>query len=75
MWESSIDLLDYFVVHFDELISKRPNGVAAALSVIELGCGHGLPGLAALAKGCAPVLFSDFNEEVQAVTSSLSESM
>jgi hypothetical protein len=65
LWESSVDLLDYFAVHFDELTAKRQSGAMARPSVIELGCGHGLPGLAALAKGCSPVLFSDFNEEVQ----------
>lgn len=33
-------------------------------SVIELGCGHGLPGITTLAKGASHVFFLDFNEEV-----------
>ena len=32
--------------------------------VIELGCGHGLPGIAAAYRGAASVVFADYNPEV-----------
>lgn len=54
IWECSIDLAVYFVNH-PEL---------HGCSVLELGCGHGIPGLAALLSGCRPVIFSDFNDTV-----------
>ena len=31
---------------------------------IDVGCGHGLPGISALNQGFMPVVFIDFNEEV-----------
>jgi hypothetical protein len=35
-----------------------------AAKILELGCGHGLPGMAALACGANDVSFHDFNHEV-----------
>ena len=32
--------------------------------VLELGCGHGLPGITALLRGAKHTFFLDFNEEV-----------
>jgi len=36
----------------------------AGKKVLELGCGHGLPGVLAAMAGAAEVHFADFNEEV-----------
>ena len=55
LWECSIDLVNYFLGRTD-----LHRG-----SVLELGCGHGLPGVAAMLKGCRPVVFSDFNDNVR----------
>lgn len=55
-WEASHDLVRYVESAY----------VAAQLSVVrvlELGCGHGLPGIAALRQGAA-VAFTDLNVEV-----------
>lgn len=54
IWECSIDLAEYLDVQSTDL---------AGVDVIELGCGHGIPGIVALSKG-ARVTFSDFNAEV-----------
>ncbi len=33
-------------------------------SVLELGCGHGLPGIVAMSRGCSQAVFTDYNEDV-----------
>ncbi|CAM9145356.1 unnamed protein product [Choristocarpus tenellus] len=43
-----------------ENLSKRPEG---QMRVLELGCGHGFPGIIAMRHGCH-VCFSDYNREV-----------
>lgn len=55
VWESSVDLVRYLRDH---------NVVQPHHRVLELGCGHGLPGIHALQQGAASVTFSDLNEEV-----------
>ena len=55
VWECSVDLLDFF------LRSPELHGLS---NVLELGCGSGLPGIAALMKGSRPVVFTDFNMDV-----------
>ena len=56
VWECSLDLCNFL-----------PNYVGwydlSRLNVLELGCGHGLPGLYFLLRG-AKVLFQDFNSEI-----------
>ena len=56
VWECSLDLCTFL-----------PNYVGwydlSNVSVLEIGCGHGLPGLYFLLRG-AKVLFQDFNKEV-----------
>ena len=52
LWECSIDLAQYIV------------SVSVRGSVLELGCGHGVPGMCALLQGCHPVVFSDYNDYV-----------
>lgn len=51
MWECALDLAQYLK---DKEVTGR---------VLELGCGHGLPGIVCLAKG-AEVVFQDYNEQV-----------
>ncbi|KDO33764.1 hypothetical protein SPRG_01645 [Saprolegnia parasitica CBS 223.65] len=59
LWECSIDLIEYLQQHkADFPIGDR------GLRVMELGCGHGLPGIFALQQGASHVLFSDYNSEV-----------
>ncbi|GAB1600595.1 histidine protein methyltransferase 1 homolog [Argonauta hians] len=53
IWECCLDLCKY-------LAPKSVSG----LTVAELGCGAGLPGLCALKKGASAVLLQDFNSEV-----------
>ncbi|XP_025693534.1 uncharacterized protein [Arachis hypogaea] len=59
LWEGSLDLIKALRCDIKSgLISfggKR---------VLELGCGHGLPGIFALFEGAAAVHFQDFNAEV-----------
>lgn len=55
LWECSVDLVSYYLAH-----AELHTG-----SCLELGCGQGLPGVATLLKGCNPVVFSDFNDDVR----------
>ncbi|PIK37678.1 putative histidine protein methyltransferase 1-like [Apostichopus japonicus] len=55
IWECSVDLVE----HLCE--TKVP---LKGLSVLELGCGAGLPGIYALQQQAHHVCFQDFNEEV-----------
>ena len=59
IWECSIDLADFIIKMNDTLV---PSGSA----VLELGCGHGLPGIAAVLKfrEAGIFVFTDFNREV-----------
>ena len=56
MWECSFDLVDY--------IYANPADTAKGKRVLELGCGQGLPGIAALKNGCLSCTFHDYNSEV-----------
>jgi SAM-dependent methyltransferase len=58
VWECSVDLVRY-------LFLKNEEGpLCAGKRVIELGCGHGLPGTVALQLGAERVAFADFNSHV-----------
>lgn len=57
LWESSIDLCKYLTE-----IYCPPNRIAS--TVLELGCGAGLPGIQALRLGSQTTVFSDFNDDV-----------
>ncbi|KAI3459699.1 hypothetical protein Pfo_016362 [Paulownia fortunei] len=59
LWEGSLDLIT-------ALSSEMQDGRLSLTEkrVLELGCGHGLPGLFACLKGAAAVHFQDFNAEV-----------
>ena len=77
VWECSIDLCQYLVDLY-QLDSAVPDGNAneeedwnhttckqlQGKSVLELGCGQGLPGILCLHQGARNVVFQDFNEEV-----------
>jgi len=53
IWECSIDLVHFICKHPDTFAGKN---------VLELGCGQGLPGIAALLYGqAAHVTFADYN--------------
>ncbi|KAM7459124.1 hypothetical protein BLSTO_00143 [Blastocystis sp. subtype 1] len=54
IWQGCIDLLRY--------LEENPFPVNASTVVVELGCGHGLPGCYMLRKG-ARVYFQDYNED------------
>ncbi|XP_074659705.1 histidine protein methyltransferase 1 homolog [Tubulanus polymorphus] len=56
IWECSLDLTDYLRSIKDEINFNDK-------SVLELGCGAGLPGIYAYKNG-ADVMFSDYNEDV-----------
>ncbi|CAN0552581.1 unnamed protein product, partial [Ectocarpus sp. 12 AP-2014] len=75
VWEASLDLVEHVLSNS----SSSPvgldggsggdgsvgSGTGRPKSVLELGCGHGFPGIIALQQGvCARVCFSDFNREV-----------
>ncbi|KAH9320036.1 hypothetical protein KI387_021805, partial [Taxus chinensis] len=59
LWESSIDLVNTLKREIqDGQLSFRGK------QVLELGCGHGLPGIFACLKGASTIHFQDFNAEV-----------
>ncbi|XP_057433123.1 uncharacterized protein LOC130725940 isoform X2 [Lotus japonicus] len=59
LWEGSLDLIK-------ALRSDIKSGLVSfgEKRVLEVGCGHGLPGISALLEGAAAVHFQDFNAEV-----------
>lgn len=54
VWECGNDLMDYLSKNVS-LEGKR---------VLELGCGHGIPGIYCANAGAREVVFQDYNEEV-----------
>jgi predicted nicotinamide N-methyase len=68
VWESSIDLVRYLrgggSGGREDGWDGAANVIQAQHQVLELGCGHGLPGIEALQQGAAAVCFMDLNEEV-----------
>lgn len=58
VWECSVDLTVLLMSH------KYSLPVPETSRAIELGCGHGFPGIAALKLGYQQVVFSDLNGEV-----------
>ncbi|KAK9671413.1 hypothetical protein RND81_12G028500 [Saponaria officinalis] len=59
LWEGSLDLVKAL-----QLEIEKGHFSFEGKRVLELGCGHGLPGIFACLKGSAAVHFQDFNEEV-----------
>ncbi|KAF8072381.1 Histidine methyltransferase 1-like protein [Scenedesmus sp. PABB004] len=67
LWEGALDLCSYLISEHQltpELLrAASPGGSLRGKKVLELGCGHGLPGVLCLLAG-ATVHFQDFNREV-----------
>ena len=70
LWECAIDLAGFLSGSAaagcggaDAAAPEAPPALAGA-RVLELGCGHGLPGVLAALRGAASVTFQDFNAEV-----------
>jgi len=65
LWEGSIDLAQFAAQTLFPPPPPRPSSHSTTTRprVMELGCGHGLPGLVALLSGCE-VHFQDYNKEV-----------
>ncbi len=62
LWECSIDLTRY-ILSTPEIAPANSSSAA-----MELGCGHGFPGIAALIKRFPVVIFTDFNENVSSIS-------
>ncbi|KAI9916795.1 hypothetical protein PsorP6_016757 [Peronosclerospora sorghi] len=60
LWECALDLVTFL----EQRLETMPS------TVLELGCGHGLPGICALQRGAEKVTFSDYNKEVLEWTTS-----
>lgn len=54
VWECGIDLMEYL----------KENVSIEGKRVLELGCGHGIPGIHCANEGAIEVVFQDYNEEV-----------
>lgn len=59
LWECSIDLIGYL-----NDISEKEHNFFHQKSVLEIGCGHGLPGIYCIHAGSRVVHFQDYNSEV-----------
>eukprot|EP00644_Phytophthora_capsici_P001352 jgi/Phyca11/104914/e_gw1.10.63.1 len=62
LWECAVDLVKFVE---DQLCQGK---ALMPASVLELGCGHGLPGIHAMQRGAQRVVFSDYNKEVLELT-------
>ena len=63
VWECSLDLCRYLAVHWEEILTNDCG------SILELGCGHGLPACLLLREGLQRgkkmcVMFTDYNDFV-----------
>ena len=56
IWECDYDLLEFLPSIYDDSWKNK--------NVLDLGCGHGLPGIYLLLKGINEICFQDFNKEV-----------
>ncbi|GAV58974.1 Methyltransf_16 domain-containing protein [Cephalotus follicularis] len=59
LWEGSLDLVKTLQSEI-----RNGNWSFTGKRVLELGCGHGLPGIFACLEGAAVIHFQDFNAEV-----------
>ena len=56
IWECDEDLLEFLPSNYNDSWKNK--------NVLDLGCGHGLPGIYLLLKGINEICFQDFNKEV-----------
>ena len=56
IWECDYDLLEFLPSIYDDSWKNK--------NVLDMGCGHGLPGIYLLLKGINEICFQDFNKEV-----------
>lgn len=54
LWECALDLVEWLAAH----------RVVSGATILELGCGRGLPGLWCLRRGARRVVFSDYDPDV-----------
>lgn len=59
IWECTNDLVQFMIKYKDQLPQATPD-----CKVLELGCGHGFPGITAMLMGYQEIHFSDLNLEV-----------
>jgi predicted nicotinamide N-methyase len=60
LWECAVDLTEYLLAELADGGDFKINGS----NVLELGCGHGLPGIACALLGAKQVVFQDYNPDV-----------
>jgi len=60
LWEGAVDLTRFLLEDADACGFLRLKNAR----VLELGCGHGLPGLACAMRGAKEVVFADYNPDV-----------
>lgn len=67
LWEGAVDLCNYLIqqqhLSADSLAGRNTDNGLKGKRVLELGCGHGLPGILCLLAGAA-VHFQDYNKQV-----------
>ena len=56
IWECDEDLLEFLPSIYDDSWKNK--------NILDMGCGHGLPGIYLLLKGINEICFQDFNKEV-----------
>ena len=56
IWECDEDLLEFLPTIYNDSWKKK--------NILDMGCGHGLPGIYLLLKGINEICFQDFNQEV-----------
>jgi len=67
IWECSLDLVQYLLDCTDSIQQHAQHRPTPEYKLLELGCGHGLPGAAALSLFSPLIthaIFSDLNQEV-----------
>ncbi|KAJ4748472.1 Histidine protein methyltransferase 1 [Rhynchospora pubera] len=59
LWEGSLDLVRFLYTEI-----QKGSLSLKGMRVLEIGCGHGLPGILTILEGASLVHFQDFNAEV-----------
>lgn len=64
VWSCAPDLARFLLERDEEYRALFRGGCGSEVIVAEIGCGHALPGLAALCLGANQLVLQDYNEEV-----------